>query len=299
LIYSGGSVKYMNSGYELNSLYQGGFLYGGSYYISVEISNVEFSFNLLQFSRIEDDFSNFIHLDSWNSFYTLKKCIFKNNYTSTSLIFIRQKITQSPSIKNSDVGNGFKLINITFINNSSRYGILRYIDSSIITNIAISSVTFDRCVSSEEAMINIQKAGLNFDGLTYGEYIDLNKDLYNLRIQNFTITECYSGVNFINITNILHTTFDGLTLENSADSNESIDDLVNEFTLNDFKYLEDIGIEKGNIYQYKMESIGFISMNYLDTISIKNSLFMGNRWKTNSLLNIKNTGFVVMCMLMW
>ncbi len=112
-----------------------------------------------------------------------------------------------------------------------------------------------------------------------------------MRVQNLTISECYSGMSLINITNILHITFDGLVLKNSADTNEAIDDLVNEFTLNDFKNLEVMGMEKGNIYQYKMDSIGFISMNYIDTVSITNSLFKGNRWKSNSLLNVKNTGY--------
>ncbi len=109
-------------------------------------------------------------------------------------------------------------------------------------------MTFDRCVSSEKAMITIEWSNLYLDGL-YHEYLQLNEDFYNVRVQNLTISECYFGMSFINITNILHITFDGLILENIADTNEAIDDLVNEFTLNYFKNLEVMGMEKGNIYQ--------------------------------------------------
>jgi hypothetical protein len=285
--YRSGSVKYINDGYEINPvLRQGGFLYISTVEIllNIQISEVNFSFNIHQnqFTSILT-LPSFIYILTWEVSVVFKDLIFSNNYASLGLIniYTYQRYGDSTSY--------MRISNLHFFKNSSKHGIFKFSAAYFNIYVNIHQLKFEKCVSTDATMILLKIYGEHIENEKQEKFFQDNRDSLLFGLRDVTISNCYSKGSVLNVEGFYNMQVYNLNIEDSGDSNQEIEDLINEYTLNDFLGLGELNLKYGNRSPYEMICDRLVYFNYMYRVKFMNSKYSGNSCKTDTAILISRS----------
>lgn len=157
--YTGGSVMYLNDGFEINPVItQGGFLLfqADDTPLTIKMTDIQFSFNIYQ-NTLKNTITqkSFIYAISTDFEIELKNLKFSNNYSSLGLFHV---YSYSRSWR---IVSTIQISNVLFSKNSSKYGIIKLTLAYNKVNVKLSSLVFEKCVSTEAPMVSSDDLHMN------------------------------------------------------------------------------------------------------------------------------------------
>jgi hypothetical protein len=289
LSYTGGSVSFLNEDYQINlGITQGGFLYTENVDI-VEITDVNFSLNILQVRSPQNDSKSLINIKSSKYKIQFKGLNFIDNYTTAGLILINNNYIDLTSYDTSIPIFRYANLDISDCNfkmNASKSGLIRFRNHDYLQNIQFSSVSFDSCISTDSAMIYFEYSGTITKLETQGGYIKtdsgliIKSDERFFKIDNLTMKDCYSSNSIIYFSNFYNIQLSNFEIKNSGDHDYTLKDLAIEYGFSRFEDIEVDHLNYNDKTSYSIRCDYVINFDRIKLLSLRDGIYDSNQCGT-------------------